>query len=463
MARYHLVGVGGAGMSAIAELLVAGGHEVTGSDIQSSPLLERLSVLGVESWTPHDASRVPPDATLVVSSAIRSDNAELVIAKARGQEVLHRSLGLAAAATGKRFVAVAGAHGKTTTSGMLASALTYCGLDPSFAVGSTVAGFDSGAHVGSGDIFVAEADESDGSFLNYSPTCALVTNIEADHLDHFGGEDSLVEAFRDFVDRIVPGGTLICCGDDAGSAALAQYGRDKGIRTLTYGVASGCDISITNMHVGSTSAGAIVSTGTSTGNPAESCSFELAITGRHNVLNAAGAITAGLALGVPLERMCAGVGQFRGTARRFELRGVVDGKRLYDDYAHHPTEVEAALTQARVVAGDSRVVAVFQPHLYSRTLAFADRFAEALAAADTVFLADIYRAREDYRDDVTADLIAAPLSDMGVVVDYFPGRGVSKTAIKAAEACHSGDVLVLIGAGDINTGGNAVLEEWRQM
>lgn len=465
MSRYHLIGVGGAGMSAVAELLAGQGHTVSGSDLVESATTTHLRQVGVEVWTPQGSQEIPADATVIVSSAIRPDNPEYRFAKERGLEIWHRSVGLAHAAQGKKFVAVAGAHGKTTTSAMLATALAQAGAAPSFAVGSAISGFGTGAHVGAGDVFVAEADESDGSFLNYHPTCALVTNIEADHLDHFGGTEALNQAFRDFVDTIIVGGTLVCCADDPGARALATYGKTRPIEVMTYGLRSpesggektSLDVSASEISFGTAGSSALVHSQIT----GEQCRLEVPVSGTHNLLNALGAVTAGISLGLTLEQMCRGVASFHGTARRFELRGESHSRRVFDDYAHHPTEVEAALRQARMVAEEGRVVAVFQPHLYSRTLAFAGRFAQALALADQVFLLDIYRAREDHRDDVTSALIQTPLQVLGKEVEYVPGRSIAETMKGVAQASLPGDVVVLLGAGDINTGAESLLETWR--
>ena len=453
--KYHLIGIGGAGMSAVAELLAARGFQVSGSDQAESKVLERLRTLGIEAASRHDDSNVPPDAVVVVSSAIKKDNPELKAAFRRHQVVIHRSKALAFAARGQRFIAVAGAHGKTTTSGMLAHVLDVCGEDPSFAVGSGVIGMGTGARIGSGGAFVAEADESDESFLNYSPQTAIVTNVEPDHLDHYGSEEEFREVFFKFAKRIEPGGTLICCADDPGSAALALRAKREipSLRVLTYGV--GGEIRISPLGDGNAESRSPGVAGGVTWNTT-SYDIELQVAGWHNLENATAAWIAAVCEGVDPSKAADALGSFRGTGRRFELRGEVNGRRLFDDYAHHPTEVAAMVAQARQVAGDGPVVVLFQPHLYSRTLAFADRFAKALSGADRVVLADIYGAREEPVPGVSSALIADKVSG----AKYVQGQSVRDAARLAAGLTPEGGILVLTGAGDITTGGDAALAKW---
>ncbi|WP_099332111.1 UDP-N-acetylmuramate--L-alanine ligase [Actinomyces minihominis] len=443
---FHLIGVGGAGMSVVAELLKGQGAEVTGSDRQDSAVLQSLITKGIGAYFPHDADRVPEAATVIISSAIRESNPELIVARERGQNVVHRSRGLALAAEGQPFVAVAGAHGKTSTSAMIAVALLNSGVDASYAIGGPVLGEGSGARVGS-EVFVAEADESDGSFLHYAPAVEVITNVEPDHLDHYASRDEFIGIFRQFVDRLIPGGTLICCAEDAGSAEISQYGRTsdgREHRVITYGrpersiVAP--EVEITDVVMTEKSAAAVFNF------EGQSYPLRLGVTGEHSILNAAGAWAACVACGVDGMVAVEALGHFRGAGRRFELRGEVGGRRVYDDYAHHPTEVEVALRQARIVAGEGRVIAVFQPHLYSRTLSFADRFAEVLSGADEVVLADIYAAREDPISGVTTALVAnSPKMKSGA--HLVPD--MDEAARKAALLTKPGDVCILIGAGDI--------------
>lgn len=454
--HFHLIGMGGAGMSVVAELLAARGAQVSGSDQADSPALEHLRSLGVAAFVGHAPEHLAPEATVVVSSAIRPTNPEYALAVERGQEVIHRSEALALASEGMRFVAVAGAHGKTTTSGMLTVALRHVGADPSAAVGSVLPGIGSGAVVGSGDIFVAEADESDGSFLNYAPSVELVTNIEPDHLDRYGSTEAFEQVFRDFLARLIPGGVLVTCAEDAGAMRLADYARQNGYEVIRYGrpelSLSAPEVTIEVLSNSADSASALLSWV----RDGERLSHELrlAVPGEHNILNAAGAWTAGVWLGMNPVAMVEGLTAFRGTARRFELRGQCAGRRVIDDYAHHPTEVAAALAQARTVAGDGHVTVVFQPHLFSRTLSFAERFAQALSAADTVIVCDIYAAREDPVEGVDSRVITRHLPGAHFIPD------MCDAARYAAENTPEGGIVMTMGAGSITQVAPILVEAW---
>ncbi|EFU62179.1 MAG: UDP-N-acetylmuramate--L-alanine ligase [Pauljensenia sp.] len=453
--RFHLIGVGGAGMSVVAELLVSRGAVVAGSDREESQVLDHLRSVGVHVDVGHDASHVDPEAVVVVSSAIREDNPELAVARRRGQLVIHRSQALALAASGMRFVAVAGAHGKTSTSGMLAIALRACGLDPSVAVGGVLPQLGTGAHLGGGEVFVAEADESDGSFLNYSPAIEIVTNVEPDHLDRYHSREEFEEIFVEFVRRLVPGGLLVACAEDPGAARLADTAKSLGARVVTYGREehSQCeaDVLICDVSVDAEGASASLAWGP------RRARLRLAVPGEHHVLNAAAAWVAGIECGVEPQAMADGLGTYAGAARRFESRGAVGGRRLFDDYAHHPTEVEAAIEQARVVAAGGEVTVVFQPHLYSRTRIFAERFASALSRADHVVLAGIYGAREDPEPGVDSGMIASR------VVGASYAEDMHEAARRAARLTPRGGVCVTMGAGSITRCGQDVLDEWKRM
>lgn len=453
MSAYHLIGIGGAGMSVVAELLHGRGHLVSGSDQSESPILDHLRSVGVTAHSGHNADNVPADATVVISSAVRESNVELSVARSRNQEILHRSQALALAAEGLRFVAVAGAHGKTTTSGMLAVALTEAGADPSFAVGSIVPPFGSGARLGGGDIFIAEADESDESFLNYSPAIALVTNIEPDHLDHYASREAFEEVFARFAQRIIPGGHLVACAEDDSAMRLADYARSQGIAVHTYGrpehSLTSPDLAIHECELLPDGARARL------GGLETESDLRLKVPGIHNILNAAGAYLVGHLLGVEAAAMTEGLAHFGGTARRFDFKGEVAGRRLYDDYAHHPTEVAAAIAQARVVANGGEVTVVFQPHLYSRTQSFADRFAQALSGADHIVLADIYGAREDPIDGVDSSLISSQIPGA-----HFIGEMHEATRYGAALTPHGG-ILITMGAGSITQCADDALTQWQ--
>lgn len=453
--HFHFIGIGGAGMSVVAELLAARGARVTGSDRADSDVLARLNEKGIRAFVGHDATHVDDDATVVVSTAIRESNPELARARELGLDVIHRSQALALAASGMRFVGVAGAHGKTTTSGMIAVGLRAAGLDPSVAVGGIVPQFGSGAHLGTSDVFVAEADESDGSFLNYTPSIEVVTNVEPDHLDRYGTREAFEAIFVDYAKRLVPGGLLVCCAEDAGTARLSESARELGIRVVTYGRPDksvvDADVTMCDVEMTSSSCRARVSYGDI------SAELSLGVPGVHNILNAVGAWIAGVELGVEPGLMASSLAGFTGTARRFELRGTVGDRRVFDDYAHHPTEVSVAIEQARLVADGADVTVVFQPHLYSRTRLFADRFAKALSGADHVVLADIYAAREDDDPAVTSGLIADQIEGAECVHDMH------EAARTGARLAGSRGVLITMGAGSITQCADDVIDEWQRM
>lgn len=456
LGRVHLVGVGGAGMSVVARLLAARGLAVQGSDAKGSATLDALAADGVRTWVGHDAAHVAGVDTLVVSSAVRPDNPELVAARAAGVRVLHRSDALASLMLGTRAVAVAGAHGKTTTSAMVAAVLRGGGLDPSFAIGGavrTAQGSVPGGHHGADDVLVAEADESDGSFLAYVPTVAVVTNVEPDHLDHYGTREAFDAAFVAFAGRVVPGGHLVACADDAGSAALAAAHRAGGGRVVTYGTATGADVRVLDVRPHGEGV-ALRLDGPLLG-PVP-LDLVLAVPGAHNALNAAAAVVTGVLLGVDPADAARGAETFLGTGRRFEPRGEADGVRVVDDYAHHPTEVAALLAAARPVAGTGRVLVLFQPHLFSRTRIFAREFAAALAAADLAVVAGVYAAREDPDPSVSATTITA-LAPAGADLRAVEDR--LEAAHLVAREARAGDLVLTVGAGDVTELGDVVLAD----
>lgn len=448
LGRIHFVGIGGAGMSGIARILLARGIEVSGSDAKESGVLASLRALGATVYVGHAPENVGAVDTVVVSTAIRDTNPEVVEARRRRIRVLPRAAALAAVMVGRRAVAVAGTHGKTTTTSMLTVALQHCGADPSFAIGGNLNESGANAHNGTGDIFVAEADESDASFLAYDPEVAIVTNVEADHLDNFGTEKAYVAAFDEFAARV--GGFLVACADDPGSRALGERAAKNGVDVRTYGESEDADVRITGLVTGPDTSFELVALGRRLGRVA------LQVPGRHNALNAAAAFTAGLGLGFPSGELRDGLAGFSGTRRRFELKGTAAGVRVYDDYAHHPTEVAAVLAAARPVAHGGRVVAVFQPHLFSRTRIFAAEFGSALGAADEVVVMDVYAAREDPEPGVTGALIAAGVPLPAERVAFEPSW--SAVPALAASRVRAGDVLLTIGAGDVTLVGPEVLE-----
>ena len=452
LGRVHFIGLGGAGMSAVARVMLGRGIEVSGSDARDSAGLRALEALGATVHVGHDAANLGSASTVVVSTAIRPTNPELAAAEAAGLRVIHRSQALAAAMAGSDVVAVAGTHGKTTTTAMITVLLREAGLDPSFAIGGDVAALGVNAEAGSGKVFVAEADESDGSFLNYAPKISVITNVEADHLDHYGTAEAVFASFDRFVELLPEDGLLVACADDPGVRDLLA--RNVGTPVRTYGYGPDADVRISGTEAdGRTSTSMLHFRD---GHTDRQQVLQLQVPGRHNVLNAAAAFTAALALGVEPETAARGLGSFSGAARRFEPKGEVRGVRVFDDYAHHPTEVAAALQAARAVAGSSAVHVLFQPHLFSRTRNFAAEFAQALDLADSVTVLPIYPAREDPIPGVTSELITSRLKTPGTVADR-PRDAVQDIAARAAE----GDIILTVGAGDVTQYGAALVEALR--
>ncbi len=472
---FHLIGVAGAGMSVVAQLLAAQGARVSGSDANGGPALEALAAQGLDVHVGHLAGQVPADAVVVVSSAIRPTNPELEAARARGQGVIHRSQALALAARGRDFVAVAGAHGKTTTSGMLAEALIATGQDPSFAIGGVVRALGTGAHMGAGRAFVAEADESDRSFLNYEPFLALVTNVEPDHLDTYGTVEAFEEAFVTFAGHVRPGGRLVVCVDDPGGRRLALAAAGRGTAVTTYGTGrpvqdlpgdEHVQLEVTERRAEGTRARLTLwrraaGPAPERYEPSGPADLVLKVPGDHVALDAAGAWAAGLALGVEPAAMAQALGAFGGTGRRFEDRGEVAGVRVIDDYAHHPTEIQALMRTSREVAGarGGRVLVLFQPHLFSRTQAFADRFAQALGEADHVVLTAVYPARETQEQfpHVTGETISSRVPGGAL---YVADRRAAAHSV--ADAARRGDLVLTVGAGDVTQLADVILARLAQ-
>ncbi len=446
LGRVHFIGMGGAGMSAVARIMVAQGVPVSGSDARSSAGLTELGALGAKIYVGQHPDHVRDVDTVVVSTAIRESNLELAAARTRGLRVLHRSQALAAAMADDQVVAIAGTHGKTTTTSMVTVMLQGAGVDASFAVGGTVQGLGVNAGHGTAPVFVAEADESDASFLNYRPHVAVVTNLEADHLDHYGTAEAVFAAFERFVALLPANGTLVACADDAGSAALAAKAAAAGTRCLLYGYAETADIRLLQgTHDGLHTAAPLVLRPDLRADLADhALELRLQVPGNHNLSNAAAAVGVAVALGVNVDDALAALASFSGAARRFEFKGEGGGVAVYDDYAHHPTEVTAALQAAREVAGPHKVHVVFQPHLFSRTAEFAKEFARALDLADTVAVVDIYPAREDPIPGVSSALITEALRRP---FGYAPTNDAAVTGLVAA--AQPGDIILTVGAGDI--------------
>ena len=450
LGRVHFVGIGGAGMSGIARVLLARGASVSGSDAKSSRTTAALTALGATVHTGHAAVHVDGADTVVVSTAIRPDNPELVAARDRGLRVLPRAEALATLMAGRRGVAVAGTHGKTTTTSMLTVALQHCGADPSFAIGGDLNEAGSNAHHGSGELFVVEADESDGSFLAYRPAAAIVTNVEADHLDHYGDAAAVDRAFEQFVLTVDRDGFVVMCADDEGTRRLAAWARGQGVDVRTYGTAEDAHLRLTAVTVsGTTSRYEPVLRGR------RLPPVTLGVPGRHLALNSAGALLLGTGLGLDAATLVEGLAGFTGVRRRMELKGAIGGVRVYDDYAHHPTELHAQLTAAREVAGRGRVIVAFQPHRYSRTLAFAEQFGQALGLADEVVVMEVYSAGEEPVPGATGATVAAAVPLPSDRVVFEPSWSAVPGLLHAK--AEPGDLVLTLGAGDVTAIGPEVV------
>ena len=450
--RVHLVGIGGAGMSGLARILLARGCQVSGSDAKESRVIAALVALGARVSIGHDAANVRDAQVVVTSTAIRPDNVEVVAARESGVLVVPRAAMLAVLMADSQGIAIAGTHGKTTTTSMVTVALQHCGLDPSFAIGGDLNDAGSNAHHGTGTYFVAEADESDGSFLLLRPLIAVVTNVEADHLDHHGTPEAVYQAFDDFVSHIDPAGFLVTCADDPRSMQLATRARAEGRLVVTYGTDPAADLVIADLEL--TADGAAFAP-IHRGRRLER--LQLKVRGIHNARNAAAALLVGLDLGLPFAELATGLSQFTGARRRFEIKGEAGGVTVVDDYAHHPTEISATLAAARQVARDGRVIAVFQPHLYSRTKFFATELGEALGLADAVVVMDVYGAREEPVPGVNGALVATAVPLAADAVKYEPSW--SSVAAAVASMAEPGDLVLTMGAGDVTQIGPEILRE----
>ena len=447
--HFHFIGIGGAGMSGIARIMLAQGLKVSGSDAKESIVTAQLETLGATIFLGHSSANHAGADVIVVSSAISGTNPELLAAKERGAEIMPRASALALVMQGKRSVAVAGTHGKTTTTSMLTVALQKAGVDPSFAIGGMINSSGTNAHLGSGDIFVAEADESDGSFLSYKPTGAIITNLELDHVDHFATLAVLTDAFREFINSIQPGGFLIACGDDANLEELLSAGIREDIRIIRYGKENPKnDFQLSRIRLEASSGVArITHKGKVLGD------LVLTIPGEHNLLNASAALAAAHALGVGLPEVLAGLTEFSGSRRRFELKGIANNVKVIDDYGHHPTEVRVTLETARRFAAGGKVFVVFQPHRFTRTQMFAREFAEALDLADQIYLLEIYAASEPSIQGVSSLLIAQNRDSLKF--HYQPS--MIEVIEEVSKAVTPGDVVLTLGAGDVNSLGPELL------
>jgi len=425
-------------MSGLARIALSDGIAVSGSDAKDSSVLTALRALGADVFTSHEAAHVQGADVVIYSTAISASNPEMAYAVERSIPILTRAQALAALMSGSKSIAVAGTHGKTTTSSMLTVALQACGVDPSFAIGGTLTASGSNAHRGTGDFFVAEADESDGSFVEYRPLAAIVTNIEHDHVDFFHTPEAVTEVFENFASTISPQGFLVYCADDAGAMRLGTSALT--CTPISYGESENADLRIDQIELKAMGSSArVMWRGRAVGH------LELQVPGHHNLLNAASCLAMGLTLDMPIHQLLEGLHNFRGAGRRFELKATEHGIRIIDDYGHHPTEITVTLQAARRYAGDGRVLVIFQPHRYSRTQAFLNDFAASLDLADDVTLLEIYAASEKPIHGVSSSLIAEKMSHGHFIPNF------ASASERVIEMAKPGDVIITLGAGDVNS------------
>lgn len=462
LSRVHLIGIGGSGMSGVARILLSRGAVVTGSDVKDSRPVRALRSMGAQVAVGHDAANLElaedgglPTVIVVSFAAIPQDNPELLAAVEKKIPVIRRSDLLGELMMGTQQVLIAGTHGKTSTTSMAVAAMQSANMDPSFAIGGQLNRSGTNAHQGTGDSFVAEADESDASLLRYSPDIAVVTNIEPDHLDYFGTAQAYFQVFDDFAERLSPNGHLVVCLDDLHAARLGERAVERGLNVLGYGttdaaaahptVPVGAEILATEVAAAGTAVKLRID--------GREVTSILQMPGLHMALNGAAALLAGHLAGGDLDQLAEGLNDFSGVRRRFEYRGTIDhgthaGTRVFDDYAHHPTEVTAVLKAAREMVDaegkGARVVVVFQPHLYSRTIEFAAEFAESLSLADSAVVLDIYGAREKPVEGVSSRIVT---DAMAGVVSYEPDFSAAVDTLRPHVV--AGDLVLTMGAGNV--------------
>jgi UDP-N-acetylmuramate--alanine ligase len=448
--RIHLVGIGGIGLSAIARVLHGWGYPVSGSDRAATALTRALAAEGITVYAGHRAEQVDDADLVVVSSAVPADNPEIVAAKRRGAPVVKREQFLGELTASKTTIAVAGTHGKTTTSAMIAWILVEAGLDPTFVVGGVLQNLGTNARAGQGPHFVIEADEYDRTFLGLEPDVAVITILEHDHPDSYPTFPEMRSAFDSFVRQLVPGGLLVVCGDD--DEALRLAGRVvAGRRTETYGLDGSWDWRAQGVQLGNSAGFDVWHHDRRLG----TCALQ--VPGRHNVLNALAALAASAGVGVDFGTAAAALTRYRGTERRFQVKGQAGGVTVVDDYAHHPTEIRVTLAAARLKYPGRRLWAVFQPHTYSRTATLMEDFAEAFDQADEVIVTGIYAAREQNVEGISAaDLVARMEHGSARYVE-----GLAAAADRLAGEVQPGDIVVTLGAGDVNLVGQQLLEKLR--
>ncbi|MGW2045678.1 UDP-N-acetylmuramate--L-alanine ligase [Streptomyces sp. NPDC001858] len=456
MDRPHFIGIGGAGMSGIAKILAQRGAKVAGSDAKESETAAALRALGATVHIGHAAEHLADDAScVVVSSAIRADNPELARAAELGIPVVHRSDALARLMDGLRPIAVAGTHGKTTTTSMLAVSLSELGLNPSYAIGGDLDAPGSNALHGEGEIFVAEADESDRSFHKYAPEVAIVLNVELDHHANYASIDEIYESFETFVGKIVPGGTLVITADHEGARELTRRVQGvQGVRVVTYGEAEDARVRVLSVvPQGLKSEVTVLLDG-------QELTFTVSVPGRHYAHNAVAALAAGVALGVPAAELAPALAAYTGVKRRLQLKGEAAGVQVVDSYAHHPTEMTADLEAMRAAVGDARILVVFQPHLFSRTQELGKEMGASLALADASVVLDVYPAREDPIPGVTSELIIDAARAAGADVTAVHDKDEVPSVI--AGMAKAGDLVLTMGAGDVTDLGPRILDRLSQ-
>ena len=444
----HFVGVGGAGMAPLAEMVLRAGGSVSGCDLEAGRAAERLARLGLMFNRGHDPAHVESAVAVVATSAVPPGHPELAAARARGIPVIKRARALGQWVGAGRVAGVAGTHGKTTTTAMATHVLEHAGLDPTGVVGGEVAGWGGNLRPGGPAVFVVEADEYDRSFHELSPEVAVVTNVEADHLDIYGDLNGVRAAYSGFLDRLDDSGTLWVCGDDPGAARL---GVEAGRRTRSYGIGAGAELRATRINVHTRG-----STFTLSENGARATEVSVRGPGSHNVLNALAAAGVGRSFGVGWGDIRGGLAAYRGVCRRYEFLGCAAGVKVVDDYAHHPTEIAATLAAARRANPRRRLVAVFQPHLFSRTRDFHREFGEALGAADVVWVTDVYPAREPPLPGVTGQLVAGAVAGPPGRVTYHAELATLADAVSGELS--PGDVCLVMGAGSIECAGRDILK-----
>jgi UDP-N-acetylmuramate--alanine ligase len=449
----HFMGVAGAGVSALAELVVRSGGKATGCDLRPGPVGEALRGMGMPVWQGHDAGHVQDAVAVVATAAVPGDHAELAAARARGVPVLKRAAALGSVVQSGRVLAVSGTHGKTTTTAMTAAILEAAGMDPTAFVGGHVPGWTGGLRVGARRWFVVEADEFDRSFLELQPEAAVVTSVEADHLDVFGSMAAVEDAFVEFLSAVPADGRIVGCADDAGVRRILP--RLPSDRVLGYGL--GGDARLRAVDVRRTDDGAVF---TAQQDGEDLGSITLRVPGLHNVRNALGALALARHAGASMEHARSALAAFPGVVRRFQVLGHVAGVTVVDDYAHHPTEIAATLSAARERFPDRRLIAVFQPHLYSRTRDLHDDLGRALAAADVVWVSDVYPARERPIAGVSGALVADAATAADAAATYVAHPAAMTGAV--LEMLEAGDVCVTLGAGDIDLVARALLQGLRE-